>query len=70
MKSGPHIAKPSRALGFTLVEMLLALTLMSMLITRNRSRAGDTGREQPDPDGAPVCQETAEPDDSTGFHGK
>jgi general secretion pathway protein J len=32
MKSGPQIAKITRALGFTLVEMLLAMTLMSMLM--------------------------------------
>jgi general secretion pathway protein J len=50
MKSGPHIAKPSRALGFTLVEMLLALTLMSMLMAlaygglRASTRATDRGQ--------------------------
>ncbi len=50
MKSGPHIAKPSRALGFTLVEMLLALTLMSMLMAlaygglRASTRATERGQ--------------------------
>jgi general secretion pathway protein J len=50
MKSGPQIAKITRALGFTLVEMLLAMTLMSMLMAlaygglRASTRATDRGQ--------------------------
>ena len=50
MKSGLHIASVSRTRGFTLVEMLLAMTLMSMLLAlaygglRASTRATDRGQ--------------------------
>ncbi len=50
MKSGSHVTTPGRSLGFTLVEMLLAMTLMSMLLAlaygglRASTRATERGQ--------------------------